>query len=201
MAGDEYERRHMGSDGAVHRERTRSRTAFALLAGLAGILGALAVVSLAAGFSGDVQGWGGAAIMAFLAVSTAFFSIAGTVGRTVVTKSELRVNLALMDRKVPLASIEDLSIHPFEITSRAKQRADRALVFGAGEIGSRYVRVAYADGAETRVIWIASDTPDALIAAIEEGRASAGPAVRVADVETDEIEASAEKGERRNTAT
>ncbi len=177
MAADEYERRYMGGDEAVHREKRVSRRVFAFMTIIAVIPLLLALVSLAAFvFSGDRQGLGGAVLMGAFALMFGVLAVALPVARTIVTKSDLRFMVGLRMMRVPLASITELSLGTIDPgTMRftvAKERAHVASIF---EPRGAYVRVIWHDATgKPQTAWIGSDAPEELRAAIERARSMGG---------------------------
>lgn len=186
---DEYERRYLGAEGAIHREKRVSRRTFAILGTIAGGVGVLSGLSFVAAATGDPQGLGAGIGAGLLSVFLLVLGAATSVSRVVVGTRELRVPIGVRDRRIPLTAITSTSIGAI---SQARLRADvaadgaeLAAVYGA----DRYVRVAWTDAeARARITWIGSDTPEVLRAAIEQARAGAAPSgVRVAaDVEASE---------------
>jgi hypothetical protein len=180
MSDDLYEREHLGSGEAIHRERSSSRATFRLLGGMSGLLGLFSMGALAAGFSGDPQGFGGAILMGGLALVVAAAAVLGTVMRIVVTRTELRVQVGLVEQRVPLASITQLSVVPFGEAATRFRAIRRGAQFFAPSKGERVVVLEWTDAdGKARTTFVANDQPEVLVDVLERAR-GAGPRVRVA---------------------
>jgi len=161
MNDDEFAKKYLGSESAVHSERVTHRAVFALL-----VLGIVfTIASLGVGVGALLTN------PALFAAAGALF-VTGLVGmflglffatsRIVVSKDTLVIHHG-RERRIPRAAITEAAVVTMDRAARNRMRREHASDFGARAGRTHAVRVAYTEGSESNVVYLPANDPAALV--------------------------------------
>lgn len=204
---DEFERQYLGVEDVVHSEKVTFRGAFLLVGTLSLASAGFSVVGFVAAAGGDLQALAGGAFFALVAATLGFASVAGSVLRTIVTKSEVVCHAGVRhELRIPLAGVTQVTLTKYDPAARQRVINEGKGAFAAIHPSKPILCVEWVDaGGKDHVAYVASEAPENLAGIIRAGarRAQAlGTRVRVDEVSAamSEVEAELELEVRAKTA-
>ena len=204
---DEFEQQYLGVEDVVHSEKVTFRGAFLLVGTLSLASAGFSVVGFVAAAGGDLQALAGGAFFALVAATLGFASVAGSVLRTIVTKSEVVCHAGVRhELRIPLAGVTQVTLTKYDPAARQRVINEGKGAFAAIHPSKPILCVEWVDaGGKDHVAYVASEAPENLAGIIRAGarRAQAlGTRVRVDEVSAamSEVEAELELEVRAKTA-
>jgi hypothetical protein len=206
---DEFEQQYLGVEDVVHSEKVTFRGAFLIVGALSLASAGFSVVGFVAAAGGDLQALAGGAFFALVAATLGFASVAGSVLRTIVTKSEVVCHAGVRhELRIPLAGVTQVTLTKYDPAARQRVIQEGKGAFVAIHPSKPILCVEWVDaGGKDHVAYVASEAPENLAGIIRAGagraRAQAlGTRVRVdeAAVGLAEVEAEAELAVRAQPA-
>ncbi|MBK6807971.1 MAG: hypothetical protein IPG81_03530 [Sandaracinaceae bacterium] len=204
---DEFERQYLGVEDVVHSEKVTFRGAFLLVGTLSLASAGFSVVGFVAAAGGGRNALAGGAFFALVAATLGFASVAGSVLRTIVTKSEVVCHAGVRhELRIPLAGVTQVTLTKYDPAARQRVINEGKGAFAAIHPSKPILCVEWVDaGGKDHVAYVASEAPENLAGIIRAGarRAQAlGTRVRVDEVSAamSEVEAELELEVRAKTA-
>ncbi len=159
---DDFAKKFLGAEEALHSERVTHRAVLALL--FAGIL--FTVSSLGLGVAAvlmEPSFFVHAGLALVMGLASLFFGLFFATSRIVVSKDTLVIHHG-RERRIPLRAITDASVVAMDLAARMRMRREGASDFGARGGRTHAVRVAYAEGNDTKIVYLPANDPAALVA-------------------------------------
>jgi hypothetical protein len=204
---DQFEQQYLGVEDVVHSEKVTFRGAFLIVGALSLASAGFSVAGFVAAAGGDLQALAGGAFFALVAATLGFASVAGSVLRTIVTKSEVVCHAGVRhELRIPLAGVTQVTLTKYDPAARQRVINEGKGAFAAIHPSKPILCVEWVDaGGKDHVAYVASEAPENLAGIIRAGarRAQAlGTRVRVDEVSAamSEVEAELELEVRAKTA-
>jgi hypothetical protein len=161
---DEFERQYLGVEDVVHSEKVTFRGAFLLVGTLSLASAGFSVVGFVAAAGGDLQALAGGAFFALVAATLGFASVAGSVLRTIVTKSEVVCHAGVRhELRIPLAGVTQVTLTKYDPAARQRVINEGKGAFVAIHPSKPILCVEWVDaGGKDHVAYVASEAPENL---------------------------------------